>query len=98
MATESLILHADYNGTDKGSSSAYRQLILDFLDGEHTAFLRFDEVEAAWQILEPVLRAWKRGGPDLYPAGSDGPACQEHVLEKGHSWRNLEYEPIREHA
>ena len=98
MATENLVLHADYPSTDKTSASAYKQLVIDLLEGEHTAFLRFDEVEWAWRIIDPVLKAWEHGEPVPYPAGTDGPDCQEHVLENGHSWRSFEGDPIPSHA
>jgi glucose-6-phosphate 1-dehydrogenase len=81
-------LHTDY-GTRGGDASAYEQLLLDALGGDHTAFLRFDEVESAWRLLEPVLAAWRHGRPCPYPAGSDGPPSQDGVLEAGHHWRPL---------
>ncbi|MGE0685176.1 MAG: glucose-6-phosphate dehydrogenase, partial [Dehalococcoidia bacterium] len=95
--TEDLNLHADYTGSES-SSSAYRQLILDLLEGEQTAFLRFDEVEWAWRILDPVLKAWGKGSPDPYPAGSDGPQCQERLLSRGHRWRSFDHDPIPAHG
>jgi glucose-6-phosphate 1-dehydrogenase len=98
MSTDNLILHADYRGTSDASSAAYRQLILDLLEGEHMAFLRFDEVEWAWRILEPVLRAWQKGKPEPYPAGSDGPPCQERLLSPGHVWRSFAGDPIPAHG
>jgi glucose-6-phosphate 1-dehydrogenase len=97
MTTENLIMHADYKGTTEASSAAYRQLILDLLDGEHTAFLRFDEVEWAWRILDPVLRAWQKGKPEPYPAGSSGPPCQDRLLSNGHQWRSFDGDPIPAH-
>ena len=54
-------------------ASAYEQLLLDVLEGDHTPFLRFDEVEWSWRIVDPVLKAWKTGAPEDYVAGSDGP-------------------------
>ena len=81
-------LHADY-GTTGGEASAYEQLLLDALGGDHTPFLRFDEVEWAWRLLEPVLAAWRDGRPCPYPGGSDGPPSQDEILEAGHRWRPL---------
>ena len=52
----------------------------------------------ARRILDPVLRAWRNGEPELYRAGSEGPRCQEHILEPGNSWRSLEFDPIPTHA
>lgn len=95
MTTENLLLHADYA---TGHSNAYGQLIVDLLEGERTAFLRFDEVEWAWRILEPVLDAWKKGEPDIYKPGSDGPASQHQLLAGHHQWRDLSAEPLPSHA
>lgn len=81
-------LHADY-GTTGGEASAYEQLLLDALSGDHTPFLRFDEVEWAWRLLDPVLAAWREGRPCPYPAGSEGPSSQGDILEAGHHWRPL---------
>ena len=40
---------------DDNEASAYEQLLLDVLEGDHTPFLRFDEVEWSWRIVDPVL-------------------------------------------
>lgn len=98
MATTEALLHADYAQGSDTSSAAYRQLILDLLEGEQTAFLRFDEVETAWRILEPVLDAWRKGEPEIYPAGSEGPRSQFALLEDGHTWRPLNADPLPTHG
>ncbi|GEM87051.1 glucose-6-phosphate dehydrogenase [Meiothermus granaticius] len=69
--------------------SAYEQLLMDILEGDHAQFLRFDEVEWSWRILEPVLAAWKTGHPEPYEANSEGPAAQARLMEPGQSWRPL---------
>ena len=81
-------LHADYASAG-GDVPAYEQLLLDALAGDHTPVLRFDEVEWAWRLLDPVLAAWRAGRPCPYAAGSDGPASQETILEPGHHWRPI---------
>jgi glucose-6-phosphate 1-dehydrogenase len=55
--------------------SAYERLFLDLLEGNNTLFVRADEAEEAWRVVEPVLDAWREGLVPLleYPAGSDGP-------------------------
>ena len=70
-------------------NSAYEQLIVDALAGDRSHFLRFDEVEESWRILEPVLEHWKQGAPDPYPAGSQGPETQARLPADGHHWRNI---------
>jgi glucose-6-phosphate 1-dehydrogenase len=37
-------------------AEAYERLIHDVLLGDHTLFVREDQVEASWRIVEPVLR------------------------------------------
>jgi glucose-6-phosphate 1-dehydrogenase len=83
------VLRAEYADPDDREASAYESLLLDVLEGDHTPFLRFDEVEWSWRIVEPVIEAWKTGMPEDYVAGSDGPAGQHRFLDAGHYWRPL---------
>jgi glucose-6-phosphate 1-dehydrogenase len=83
------VLRAEYADPDDKEATAYESLLLDVLEGDHTPFLRFDEVEWSWRIVEPVIQAWKVGMPEDYVAGSDGPAGQHRFLDPGHSWRPL---------
>jgi len=66
------------------SPDAYQRLLLDAIVGDHTLFLRADEIEASWRYADEVLAGWRR--PDAsplleYPAGSWGP---EEALELFH--------------
>ncbi len=83
------VLRAEYAGPQEREASAYEQLLLDVLEGDHTPFLRFDEVEWSWRIVEPIIEAWKVGAPEDYVAGSDGPPGQHRFLGAGHYWRPL---------
>jgi glucose-6-phosphate 1-dehydrogenase len=83
------VLRAEYANPDDREASAYESLLLDVLEGDHTPFLRFDEVEWSWRIVDPILTAWQRGAPEDYVAGSDGPAGQHRFLGSGHYWRPL---------
>jgi glucose-6-phosphate 1-dehydrogenase len=85
------VLSASYVGErdSDNEASAYEGLLLDVIEGDHTPFLRFDEVEWAWRIIEPVLKAWQTGAPEDYVAGSDGPTGQHRFLGPGHAWRPL---------
>ena len=38
---------------------AYERLLLDAIDGDASLFARADEVEAAWDICDPILDAWQ---------------------------------------
>ena len=69
---------------------AYETLLWDLMQNDATEFMRADQVEAAWQILMPVLNAWEQNKPAeilIYPAGSWGPeAAGELLARQGHYW------------
>ncbi len=73
------------------SPDAYETLLLDAMVGDASLFTRDDEVERAWEILDPILSAWRAGdgGPlHFYGAGSWGPPAAEELLARdGRSWR-----------
>ncbi len=73
------------------SPDAYETLLLDCMIGDASLFTRDDEVERAWEILDPILDAWASGEGGrlhLYPAGSWGPAAADELLERdGRGWR-----------
>jgi glucose-6-phosphate 1-dehydrogenase len=83
------VLRAEYKTGNDEEASAYESLLLDVLEGEHTPFLRFDEVEWSWRIVQPIIDAWKTGAPEDYVAGTDGPIGQHRFLDPGHYWRPL---------
>nr|MDQ2754938.1 glucose-6-phosphate dehydrogenase [Actinomycetota bacterium] len=69
---------------------AYERLLLDAMVGDPTLFIRSDEVDQAWQLVEPVLEAWEsRSTPlDGYAAGSWGPRQADALLGRdGRQWR-----------
>jgi glucose-6-phosphate 1-dehydrogenase len=72
------------------SQDAYATLINDCLNGEATLFDRGDGVEAAWSLLEPVVRKWSEPSRSvaMYPAGSWGPPEAETLLGRhAFAWR-----------
>ncbi|MGA8328498.1 MAG: glucose-6-phosphate dehydrogenase [Mycobacterium sp.] len=71
------------------SPEAYERLILDMLLGEPSLFPVNEEVELAWEILDPVLDYWaEHGKPDPYEAGTWGPASAFEMLRRtGREWR-----------
>jgi glucose-6-phosphate 1-dehydrogenase len=73
------------------SPEAYERLIMDTMRGDATLFARNDEVEAAWEICDPILKEWQEEGDDLaeYEAGSQGPEEANKLLMDGHKWRKL---------
>jgi glucose-6-phosphate 1-dehydrogenase len=75
------------------SAPAYETLLLDIMIGEATLFTRSDEVEAAWRIVDPVLKYWDSNPPhqiETYPAGSSGPDGAIELAARNHAhWRPL---------
>jgi len=54
---------------------AYERLIGDALAGDPTLFIRADEAEEAWRLVDSIVQAWGKGNAPLvtYEAGSSGP-------------------------
>ncbi|MDP8975202.1 MAG: glucose-6-phosphate dehydrogenase [Actinomycetota bacterium] len=71
---------------------AYERLLLDAMLGDPTLFIRSDEVEQSWRIVEPILKVWGEAGRAPlagYVAGTWGPEAADRLLEQdGHSWRS----------
>ncbi|UQY36749.1 glucose-6-phosphate dehydrogenase [Pseudomonas fulva] len=68
---------------------AYERLLLDVIEGDSTLFMRRDEVEAAWQWVDPIIKGWQQHyqSPRPYAAGSNGPEQLQHLLERhGRQW------------
>ncbi|MGH2809183.1 MAG: glucose-6-phosphate dehydrogenase [Actinomycetota bacterium] len=72
-----------------GTPEAYERLLEDCMLGDATLFARADEIEQAWEIVDPVLKYWERGGkPGSYAPGAWGPRSADELLERGRHWRN----------
>ena len=76
----------------KSSANGYERLLLDAMLGDQTLFSHRDGVETTWALYTPILQAWAAKAPQVFPnyfAGSWGPECSDHLLERGgHVWRN----------
>ena len=69
---------------------AYERLLMDVVRGQLTLFMRSDELEAAWEWVEPILNFWEQEGspPMPYAAGSWGPAAASALIGRdGLQWR-----------
>jgi glucose-6-phosphate 1-dehydrogenase len=69
---------------------AYERLLLDVLRGQLTLFMRGDELEAAWEWVEPILDHWESEDsvPTPYTAGTWGPAAASALIGRdGLQWR-----------
>jgi glucose-6-phosphate 1-dehydrogenase len=68
---------------------AYERLLMDVVRGNPTLFMRRDEVEAAWNWIDPILAAWSASeeAPRPYTAGSWGPGAAVALIERdGRTW------------
>ena len=69
---------------------AYETLLGDVMRQDQTLFMRADQVEAAWEILMPILRVWEStSAPDFpnYAAGTWGPdSAQSLIAQPGQRW------------
>jgi glucose-6-phosphate 1-dehydrogenase len=94
MALESVAMEFKYKDWFKQAPAVgYETLIYDCLIGDTTLFQRADQVEAAWSVVEPVLRGWESVAPRHFPnysAGSEGPIAANDLLARdGRSWRAI---------
>jgi glucose-6-phosphate 1-dehydrogenase len=74
------------------SPEAYERLLLDCMLGDSTLYARRDMVERGWEIVAPILEAWKKPAIDFpnYEAGTWGPTAAVELIERdGRRWRKL---------
>ncbi|RMG38818.1 MAG: glucose-6-phosphate dehydrogenase, partial [Gammaproteobacteria bacterium] len=91
MKTRQISLDAPFRCEHHEKTGAYEGLLLDVLEGDNSLFLRYDEVEWAWRVVDPVLRVWatERDYIATYPAGSWEPAEVNRIFDRPHHhWRN----------
>ena len=73
-----------------GTPEAYETLLLDIFEGDATLFMRADQVEAAWNILMPIIETWAANSSPNFPnyaAGTHGPEdAQALIARDGHNW------------
>jgi len=89
----SVAMDFNYAETFAGVEAAdgYERLIHDAMVGDATLFIRSDEVQQAWRIVDPYLQAWSEPGGAMhtYPAGTWGPHMADLLVERsGDEWRN----------
>lgn len=91
MRLKPVDLELDFRETfKKPRMEAYERLLMDVLRGQLTLFMRSDELEAAWEWVEPVLDFWdqEESEPIPYTAGSWGPAASSALIGRdGLQWR-----------
>ncbi len=84
---------AEVLGEETHVPDAYERLIMDVIRGDQTLFMRGDEVEAAWEWVDPILYTWKslREKPEAYEPGGEGPRGSHDLMTRdGRRWRPIE--------
>jgi glucose-6-phosphate 1-dehydrogenase len=77
---------------DQTLPEAYERLILDAITGDASLFMRADEIERAWEIMDPLIAAAEHAPsqPEKYAVGSDGPKCADKLLDNdGRYWQPI---------
>ena len=76
--------------SEQGIPEAYERLLQDAFDGDASLFIRSDQIEEAWRVVDPIIEAWESPDarrPLTYERGSDGPAAADALLaEAGDTW------------
>ncbi len=91
MSTRLTTLDASYRQENEHATDAYEDLLLDVIEGDRSLFLRSDEVEYAWKIVDPIIQKWaeERDYISTYTAGTWGPEASRGIFDKeNHQWRD----------
>jgi len=70
----------------QGEESPYERLLGDAMTGDGALFTREDAVEAAWAVVDPVLKNHHRARP--YRRGSWGPKEADALIAADGYWHN----------
>ena len=93
MQVQSVYMDFPYSKLGASIQGGYERLLLDVTHGDQTLFTRGDEVEQAWRVVSPILRAWEGHPPADFPnyaSGTWGPESADRFLEReGRRWRTL---------
>ncbi len=69
---------------ESASPEAYEHLLLDTMLGDPTLFIRTDEVEASWRLIDAIRTGWVNSGqPPLhtYAPGTWGPEAANELFQ-----------------
>ena len=90
---ESVYMDFPYSNLGAASRGGYERLLVDVTHGDQTLFIRGDEAEEAWRVLDPLLKNWDTqlaSGFPNYAAGTMGPEAADKFIEAdGRRWRTL---------
>jgi glucose-6-phosphate 1-dehydrogenase len=69
-----------------GEETPYERLLGDAMNGDGALFTREDAVEAAWAVVDPILKRHHRALP--YTRGSWGPKRARTIIASSGGWHN----------
>jgi len=88
--TRQISMDASVGNPGERMADAYEELLIDVIQGNRSLFLRYDEVKAAWSIVDPFMHGWAddEHPPLQYPAGSWGPKAADRIFgQSDREWR-----------
>ena len=91
-----LEFHYDDSFGGQAIPYAYERLLLDAMNGDASLFTRSDEIEEAWEIMDPIIQGL--AGPDAplpatYAIGSRGPGEADRFLARyGRDWLHRDWQ------
>jgi glucose-6-phosphate 1-dehydrogenase len=91
LAVRPVRMHFSYNAEFGAyTPEAYERLLLEAFAGDATLFIRRDEVETAWGIVDSIRAGWQNKpltNREFYAAGTWGPIAADDLLaQSGHEW------------
>ncbi|HVV01443.1 MAG TPA: glucose-6-phosphate dehydrogenase [Verrucomicrobiae bacterium] len=95
LAVRPVRMHFSYDAEFGAyTPEAYERLLLEAMAGDATLFIRRDEVETAWSIVDSIRAGWGNkplSNREFYAAGTWGPVAADDLLaQSGHAW----HEPV----
>lgn len=91
MRTRMVSLDATYRRGGEKERDAYEELLIEVIEGDHTLFLRYDEIEWAWRVVDPIVKVWsmERDFINTYHAGTWGPRGTYRLFDREDQfWRH----------
>lgn len=85
-----MVFHYASSFSAEGIPEAYERLLQDAIYGDASLFIRSDQIEEAWRLVDPINQSWESdeaAAPFGYARGSDGPREADALLaEHGDEW------------
>ncbi len=91
LGVQPVRMHFSYNAEFGAyTPEAYERLLLEAIIGDATLFIRRDEVETAWKIVDSIRIGWENKpltNREFYSAGTWGPIAADDLLaQSGRAW------------